>query len=529
MTRFVEHDHPRWPKGTGDKAGKFRDKKPGGDWADRVGGGMPAPGGGSVATGKVVECPVCGRVVKVVGNGKRSTHNKSKGKRCDGSGQPATGEATTLRAVRTKQPPRSKKIVAPPGPVLPPVLNLGDGVWNSSPAYARLEAWHRDMRQPGVATGYDTVRVKALEGLRRRLTMMRSYEFAGGLFNSHRVDEDMRDAGLDPLSRSDRQRFDYYGREVKYDEGGIEGRRAHLAELQAEIDRVEAGGPSRRLGSDVLDLPDQTAPRPSPAIEFDPARPLAIYGDMLHADRSWLSYVALDSLEQRVPPAYHQAMASYLADHDGGIWLGAAKLPDQDDLGRLRGEKPRGWHKGATWDEVDGVVSGGKTMAVSYTFNTRSTAVRQRQIRRLLGLPDGLYDSSATMHEFGHLADHALGQKGKFSFQEPASRQRLWRLVHGKVKKNAGRGLNPYFRQGGDAGPEEFWADAFGVYHSHDPDPLDDFDYSFAGIYGYTKRTKAIAHTYDVPWDVAHEIEKYFQRHLKDVEAGRRRPMRRRR
>jgi hypothetical protein len=303
----------------------------------------------------------------------------------------------------------------------------------------------------------------------------------------------------------------------------------HLADLEAEIARVEAGGPSDHLGNDVLDLPDQTAPIQSQAIEFDPARPLAVYGDMLHADNSWLSYVALDSLEQRVPPAYHQAMAQYLADNGGGIWLGVAKLPDQDNLGNLRGEKPRGWHKGATWDDVDGVVSDGKKMAVSYTSNTRSSNLKSQRVRGLLDLPDELYDPSATMHEFGHLADHALGQKGKFSFQEPASSQRLWRLVHGRVKKYGGSGLNPYFRQGGDAGPEELWADAFGTYHRYDPDPLDDFDVKFAGGYGYTKRTKAIAHTYDVTWDVAHEIETYFERHLKDVETGRRRPAMRRR
>jgi len=76
---------------------------------------------------------------------------------------------------------------------------------------------------------------------------------------------------------------------------------------------------------------------------------------------------------------------------------------------------------------------------------------------------------SAAEHEFGHALDMALGKGQGQSRYGPnhdalASRTPEWQALHDRVLANHGPGLSPYFQQSGNAGREEFFAEAFAVW-----------------------------------------------------------------
>ena len=327
--RFVEQDHPRWPKGTGDKAGEFRDKT-GEGWAEAISDALPIAGGGSVKTGLTCQCSDCGRIVKVVGSGKRSTHNRSKGERCPGSGQPvdtaiAGGETTkvgTMRAVKTstRATARSKRKAKPPRPVVgipqdlrvPVTLPTGGGSGTAQrQAIERMEAWRQEARMYGSRRGKGrTLRDQELEDAQSMwasavLGDTRDLEAA-----KSQVRADMYNAGYDP---DDAEHRDEYGWTVSLKNRLPWAYGKKAAMLKERIDDLKAGrgqeGELNWPSYSVSEL-DQELPYGrtvyEPAVEFDESRPLAVYGDMLHFDQSWLSYVALDSLEQNIPPEFHR-------------------------------------------------------------------------------------------------------------------------------------------------------------------------------------------------------------------------------
>jgi hypothetical protein len=199
--------------------------------------------------------------------------------------------------------------------------------------------------------------------------------------------------------------------------------------------------------------------------------------------------------------------------------------------------KPRGWSEDATWKDPDGVVSQSAILGVAWTEN----AGRGRW-RRILGThtagggnpyAGARPDESAMAHEFGHLLDKALGggKRADGGEARAASQERLWRLVHGKMVREGGGYQNPYFRQKGDAGPEEFWADAFGVWARGSDAPVTDgagqptrlgASYGKHGGRVITWRVRALAEAYDVPWSVGFEISDYFDRLHREVKSGKR-------
>lgn len=474
MRRFVEHDHPRWPRGTGDKAGEFRDKTP--DWADRVSTSLPIAGGGSVPTGLESRCPVCGRNLKVVGNGKLSTHNRPRnqgGGRCAGSGQPVTPDQThqeyTTRIPRQRSPRRTPDSTRPPaspphpdGKPQDPVRPIDQG------AHQRMAVWRDQAHAVNARWARHQAELYKLEAQAKK-----QQEKADQL-------QIHLDRGYQFYTQHDRARAE-----------------EHLSTTRSQIElrrRMQAENP-----------------------EFDPSNPLAYYGDMLHIeDDSIHTYVALDALEQHYPPILHRIAAEYLGGtNDGGIWIGAKPLPELDDMRRrLAGSKPGGDWKGDTrgWAAPDGVVSSGRHVAVGYSANTESHRVTRRQ---QYGRPD--VDASAASHEFGHLLDRAIGYAEHGRYRKEASEQRLFRLIYGRVKRDAGNRLQPHFRQRGDAGPSEVWAEGLEIWGNGGTQQT-----SAPGYGHLTRREFAAIQKFRIEASTAKDLMAYYDRLFGELESGRR-------
>jgi len=536
--RFVEHDHPRWPAEAPDsKGGEFRDKTPdiggGGDWADRLSGRIgvqPAGRHGSVATGLRQTCPVCYRQVKVVGSGKLSTHNGHDGKRCPGSGMPATVKppadiqrAPTRRTPGAKPPPAKKATRRAAGGTLrpPPPPKVTPGAWDApvtGAAETRMANWRsRTMHRQADGSMYhpNTAATRAAEIQRLHHDIQAEEKYRQGRRNTAMWAAARTALGL--------RHWEFLppGAEKGYEDAGDSDPHVQVAEAKLRALRNQLDYAESAIKSD----------RP-----FDPTNPLAYYGSMLHIESNdWFAYGVLDQLEQRVPPAFHKAVAEWLAyqsrhNNSAGIWVGSThSIRDLDNLKRQITKPPRGWGKKATmatWDDVDGVVSGSAVYAVVHTENSESHLRSRRGYRRVAGQPDELAVGDAGLHEFGHVLDAAMGffNTNRAYRWDDASAQRKWRLIHGKVKRDS-RTLSPYYRQKGDAGPEEFWADAFFTWASADPelDPIDR-DVEYPRRRTITKQDRLLAETYGTSLALAQEISDYFNGLHRDLVSGRRLP-----
>lgn len=530
MRRFNEHEHPRWPKGTGDKAGEFRDKTP--DWAVRVSEALPAGRYGSVATGITKECPFCGRQVKVVGSGRLSTHNKSKGVRCPGSGITAGHIPLTDRIPGQRRPPSGDTRRRPPssgarktagryGPPPPPDVNYGPplGYLHHREARERMDRWR------GQATG-ETSAARAAKIAATRQNIKSWQESLKSARQDAKWAMAREEAGVGP--------GEYWRTEGVYP-NRIPDEEADAADPQGRIQAALRGLHGQEAALAELQATDH--PRP-----FDPTNPLDYYGGQLHIENDdWHTYEVLDELEQRVPAVFHRVVAEYLSDQlrydrSAGIYISSGKILDLDDLRRKITKPPRGWSDAtmATWDSVDGVVQNKAVLAVSYSSNTSSHKNSRARSLSVTGNMADRVGGSAGLHEFGHMLDAALGYKkntyrpGSRPASMVASEQRRWRLIHGKVKRES-RSLSPYFRQKGDAGPEEFWADAFFSWAAVPPTVTDvagsgqTFTPAGRGR-PVTRQDEFISVQYGLSMETAMEISDYFTTLHKQVESGTRLP-----
>jgi len=119
--------------------------------------------------------------------------------------------------------------------------------------------------------------------------------------------------------------------------------------------------------------------------------------------------------------------------------LFSGKLTDVWGYRRLRGEHPRGWPDGATWDTVPG--AGGTS---GYAANPN---------RELTGR--GHSSSSLALHEYAHAVDHATARPGwrRASVERPW-RDGPWRELRRRTEVSA------YLRNHA----EEWYAEAFARY-----------------------------------------------------------------
>jgi len=540
--RFVESDHPRWPAEAPDsKGGEFRDKTPdiggGGDWADRLSGRIgvrePQPAGrhGSVSTGLTEKCPICGRQVKVVGAGKLSTHNNpDTGRRCTGSGRLALNRppkdiqhAPTRRTPGAKPPPAKKTTRRAVGTLRPPPPpRVTPGAWDAQvtgEAETRMANWRsRTMHRQADGSMYhpNTAATRAAEIQRLHDDIQQAERDLQGrrntaVYNVARIDLGLKHWEVVP-----------YGKEKDY---------ADAADTDPHVLAAEA---KLRALRNQLDYAEQAIESDR---QFDPTNPLAYYGSMLHIESNdWFAYGVLDQLEQRVPPAFHRVVAEFLAyqtqrgNGSAGIWIGSTQgIRDLDNLKRQITKPPRGWGKKATmatWDQVDGVVSGSAVYAVVHTDNSESHLRSRRRSHQMAGIPQDLAVGDAGLHEFGHVLDAAMGffNTNRAYRWDDASAQRKWRLIHGRIKRGSRR-LSPYYRQKGDAGPEEFWADTFFTWASADPTPTTDPFYA-GGRAGraVTTRDLLMLETYGGQIEDVMSISDYFDGLHKDLVSGRRLP-----
>lgn len=198
-----------------------------------------------------------------------------------------------------------------------------------------------------------------------------------------------------------------------------------------------------RVGRDVkVEKTSQVTNLPA----FDPANPLAAYGDRitLH-DESAQVFRHMDELEQFFPLGVHRMLRDHFAEKPGaGFYLGDAPVPELDSLGHLRGVQPRGWPAGMTWDGVDG----------AYNPGTRVCACGGK----VNGAGHAGKHSSTALHEGAHAFDNAVATQTADGYvSDSADFRAAWDDVltaHGKDLNVAG-----YFTPAGN--PTGYYSEAF--------------------------------------------------------------------
>lgn len=162
----------------------------------------------------------------------------------------------------------------------------------------------------------------------------------------------------------------------------------------------------------------------------------AIYGDRLKIlGNGPVTEQHLRDLEL-LPDSYHKKLAEYFnGKSEGGLYV--LDGPVTDVLTHLRGVRPRGWPEGKTWEDVPGA--------------TETTTHRV-----IIGGPQPR--TNTALHETGHAFDHAIGDM---------SHSPKFKELYDKMGT-----MRPYFRQPGNAGHEETFAEMFSTWaHNRDMPP----------------------------------------------------------
>lgn len=228
-----------------------------------------------------------------------------------------------------------------------------------------------------------------------------------------------------------------------------------LAEHSLKYQHEDSGTPSDKyLNGPSGDTPVFTG-------TLDPARPLAVYGDLLNIqDEDQGTYRHLADLAL-MPAELHAIVAAHM--HQGrtrwvnpelgksaGIWLGSRPINELDHSQDLTNVHPRGWAEDKTWSHVDGVYRSGGTLVVGVSESS--------QRRGEHGQP--------ALHEFGHALDDAAGDLLRAkdpAASRDASEDPAWVAVW-RQTIDAAPDISPYFRQPEPAGSQEMWAEAFGEW-----------------------------------------------------------------
>lgn len=138
-----------------------------------------------------------------------------------------------------------------------------------------------------------------------------------------------------------------------------------------------------------------------------------------------------------------------------GVQVVACRDSVTDHLASLRGQTPRGWPPGTTWDSVPALYD---PASMSVVMATHDGA----RAERLLPEPGhGHGSSNALFHEFGHALDatHALGLDSK----SPEFRAAYTNDLPALRSQN-----QTYLLQPGDAGPEEAFAEVSSRFFGKD-------------------------------------------------------------
>jgi len=130
-----------------------------------------------------------------------------------------------------------------------------------------------------------------------------------------------------------------------------------------------------------------------------------------------------------------------ILSHEGAVVTPTRRITDA--LPELKGQKPRGWPPGLTWDAVDGAYSPSRNLVV-VAEETRDTNNKWNKSNRT---------EDVTRHEVGHATDYAMGKfsnTAAFTQAYEADTQAMPAALTGTLK---------YFLQSGDGGKEEACAE----------------------------------------------------------------------
>ncbi len=130
-----------------------------------------------------------------------------------------------------------------------------------------------------------------------------------------------------------------------------------------------------------------------------------------------------------------------ILSHEGAVVTPTRRITDA--LPELKGQKPRGWPPGLTWDAVDGAYSPSRNLVV-VAEETRDTNNKWNKSNRT---------EDVTRHEVGHATDYAMGKfsnTSAFTQAYEADTQVMPAALTGTLK---------YFLQSGDGGKEEACAE----------------------------------------------------------------------
>lgn len=236
------------------------------------------------------------------------------------------------------------------------------------------------------------------------------------------------------------------------------------ARMQSEVDRlsaIPAIGPndSQVIGMRKIAAEYEQALAAAPPLpDFDPADPLAFYGNLLEIGvESDKIARELRNLEQHVPHELHEALRDRMLRTPGaGIYIGDQNVTDLDDLGHLKGQRTS---DGRIWDN--------STIGGLYDRGAGVLAVSEDAWARTLA-GTSIESTTTGLHEFGHAIDNAfaarLGRTHDFVSDDPEFRG-IYEHLHDEARQ-----LKPYFstRQGqhrdADVGRNEFFAESFSTW-----------------------------------------------------------------
>jgi hypothetical protein len=206
----------------------------------------------------------------------------------------------------------------------------------------------------------------------------------------------------------------------------LEQRRESLAAVVAgEVEAVD------RYEQLTADLRGKLAGNDQPLPDFTADNPLAGYGDRLHFDRSEAAHGHLSELERYVLLPFHRVVRDYMVGTDnGGIYVADKRVPDLDNLGRLRGAAPRGYTEGKTFDDSAGLHD---------------------PVGRVIACNGQAHGSeAAVVHEHGHATDSALGALDR-TRPMPSDSPEWAELQEALSTATIGHGgLSPYYTQWGN-------------------------------------------------------------------------------
>ncbi len=134
-----------------------------------------------------------------------------------------------------------------------------------------------------------------------------------------------------------------------------------------------------------------------------------------------------------------------LLTKDGTVVTPTRRITDA--LPELKGQKPRGWPSGLTWDAVDGAYSPSRNLVV-VAEETRDTSNKWVKSNRT---------EDVTRHEVGHAADFAIGKLSDSKDYTQAYEDDI------KAMPASLTGTLKYFLQSGDGGKQEACAEGIAV------------------------------------------------------------------